>query len=157
MIPVRNAVHRRNSNNIRGFRDIKHSTFSKRLFSGLGGHKKLTTRYPLPQFDGFRFGHFQLPGGQLESKWIARAVDDAMAQVLHHLENGGVFYGLLGNILASLYRLSRGNIIRLLVVLLYRIVIFLCFSLYKVLWKVLILPLTLVAIIMLIVLLIALL
>jgi hypothetical protein len=157
MIPVRNSIHRRNSNNIRGFRDIKHSTYSKRLLSGFGAQKKLSVRLQRPQFDGFHFADLHLPGGHLESKWIGNAVDDAMSKVLQHLENGGVFYGLFGNILAALYRVSRGSIIRFLILLLYRVVVFLLMSLYKVLWRILVLPLTIVALLMLIFLVIALL
>jgi hypothetical protein len=153
MIPVRSAIHRRNSNNIRGFRDIKHSTFSKPLL-GFSTQKKLSVRFQRPKFDGFHYGNFHLPGGHLESKWIGNAVDDAMSKVLQHLANGNVFYGLFGNILAALYRISRGNIIRFLILLLYRVVVFLLMSVYKVLWRLLILPLTIVAILMLVILLI---
>lgn len=154
MISVRNSSNVRKSRNIRGFRDIKNSTYSKPLLSGLGAKKDLAFKTRLPKFDGFQFGNLYLPGGHLESQWIGTAVDNAVNKMLHNMENGGILYGLFGHILASLYRVSRGNLVRFLISLLYSVITFLLTSLYKVLWKILILPLTIVAVLMLVILLV---
>ena len=49
MIPVKHAPHRSASKNIRGFREIRNSTFSRRLFADLEDREKLSVHNRLFQ------------------------------------------------------------------------------------------------------------
>ena len=145
MIPVRHAPHRSTSNNIRGFRDIKHSTYSKRLFTGFGGDKKLNVRAIKPELDGFNFGGLKLSGGYLEAKWLGRKLDNIAGDLFDRLQGGGVLMGFAGNLLASAYRSMRFNIINRLIALLYQLVVKLLTAVYNIIWRILFIPLIIVA------------
>ena len=145
MISVRHAPHRATSNNIRGFREIKNSTHSNRLFTGLGGPKQLTVRTLRPKFDGFSFAGFDLGGGYLESKWLGQRVDNIATGIFEKLKSGGVLTGFLGSLLMSAYRPLRFGIINKLMILLYQIVIKLLTAIYDFIWRILLVPLIIVA------------
>ena len=151
MIPVRHAPHRATSNNVRGFRDVKHSTYSKRLFTGLGGKKKLAVLSSIkPKFDGFNLGNFKLQGGYLEGKWLGLGLDKAATQLFAKLQGGGVLMGIVGNLLASAYRPMRFGIINKLTSLLYLILIKILTAVNHFIWRILFKPLIIIGIIMLI-------
>lgn len=155
MIPVRHAPHRPNSNNVRGFRDIKHSTHSKPLLSGLGSNKKLNIRrIKKPQFDGFNSGDLKLRGGYLETKWLGQGVDRIAGELFTKLQGGGVLMGFIGNLLVSVYRPMRFTIINRLVGLLYQLVTKLLTVVHYAIWRILFFPLIIIAAILLLLLLI---
>ena len=155
MLSVRTSEDIHTSKHIRGFREIRHSTLSKRLLSDWGSAKlkKMDRFIGLPQFDGFTFGHFKLQGGHLESQWIGQALDQAMMRVLHQLDNGGILYALAGNLLKSLYRRSRGSFIRFIIQLFYKIVIIIFKAIFSILWRIIIAPLSIIAFLLLLILL----
>ena len=155
MLPVKHAPHRATSNNVRGFRDIKHSTYSKRLFTGLGGKKKLKM-FPAtrPKFDGFSLGKFKLPGGYLEGKWLGLGLDKAATGLFAKLQSGGVLMGFVGNMLAAAYRPMRFGIINKLTSLLYLILLKVLAAINHIIWRIFFKPLIIIGILILVLLLI---
>ncbi|WP_163836698.1 hypothetical protein [Spartinivicinus ruber] len=153
MIPVKNATHRSSSANLRGFRDIKNSTYSKRLFTGLGGNKKLTVRMIKPELDGFNIGDFKLKGGSLETRWFGHGLDNVATEVFAKLQDGGLLMGFVGNLLSSAYRPMRFSIINKLITLFYQIVIQVLTVIHNFIWRVLLIPLMIIALVLTIVLL----
>lgn len=152
MIPVRNSSDIRNSKNIRNFRNIRHSIHSKRLF------EDVDVDVEIPRWHG-ELGDLDwlsapgMPGGgRLESLWIGKGLDDAALQVLGRLRQGSLFHNLIAKFLSALYLRMRGNLIQLLLGVLYKIVLIVLRAVYSVLWRILITPLMIIAFILLLVL-----
>lgn len=150
MIPVRHSSDIHTSRNIHGFRSIRHSTRSQRLFGADPEVELRPWRGDLGELD--LFGNLSLGNGRLELRLINEQLDTAVIKALTSLEAGSVGGHLLGGFLRSLYLRLRGDLAQLLLETLYRVLVAALQGLYRFVMRVLLAPLTIITVLMVIVL-----